>query len=74
MCPDSTKHACTILLLAKKIKFFYSLACKQLAILEVKKIPNFRIKPASLCKGWRGNVFFEKNKSAAAQAARIVEY
>jgi len=40
----------------KKIKKFISLACKHLAILRDKKIPDFRIKPASLCKGWGGNV------------------
>jgi len=44
------------LLFAKKIKKFISLACKRLAILRDKKIPNFRTKPASLCKGWGGNV------------------
>jgi len=35
----------------KKIKFFYPISHKHLAILRDKKIPNFRIKPASLCKG-----------------------
>ena len=48
-CPDSTKHACTILLFVKKIKFFYSFPCKRLAILGAEKIPNFSIKRASLC-------------------------
>ena len=48
-CRDSTKRACTILLLAKKIKFFYSFFHNHLQILHPKKIPDFRIKHASLC-------------------------
>jgi len=44
--------------LAKKIKFFYSFYYQHLAIFINKKITNFRIKRASLCKGWRGNFFF----------------
>ncbi len=56
--PDNTKRACTILLLAKKIKFFYSLSHKDLAIFVNRKIDDFRIKRASLCKGWGDYVFF----------------
>jgi hypothetical protein len=48
-----TKHACTILLSAKKIKIFYCLYIKHLSILPAKKIPVFRTKRAVLCKGWR---------------------
>jgi hypothetical protein len=47
--PDSTKRAYTILLLAKKIKIFYSFFHNHLQILHPKKIPDFRIKHASLC-------------------------
>ena len=42
----STKHACTILLSSKKIKFFNCFWRKRLAILGTKKIPNFRTKRA----------------------------
>jgi hypothetical protein len=59
-CPHNTKRACTILLLAKKIKNFYSFSCKHLAISVNRKIENFRTKRASLCKGWGDNVFFVK--------------
>ena len=48
-CRNSTKRAWTFLLLAKKIKFFYSFFHKHLQILHPKKIPDFRIKHASLC-------------------------
>ena len=53
----NTKRACTILLFAKKMKFFYSLYHKHLAIFVNKKIGDFRIKRASLCKGWGDYVF-----------------
>jgi hypothetical protein len=51
--PDSTKRAYTILLSAKKIKFFYSFLHNHLQILHPKKIPDFRIKRASLCFIWK---------------------
>ena len=44
----NTKRACTILLLAKKIKFFYSLWHKDLAIFVNRKMADFRTKRASL--------------------------
>jgi len=56
--PDNTKHACTILLFVKKIKFFYSFSYQYLAILGAEKITNFRIKRASLCKGWGRSFLF----------------
>ena len=56
-CRDNTKRACTILLFAKKIKKFISIPHKHLAIFVNRKIGDFRIKRASLCKGW-GDVFF----------------
>jgi hypothetical protein len=49
--PDNTKRAVTILLSAKKIKFFYSFFCKHLAILGSGKIANFRTKRAVSPKG-----------------------
>jgi hypothetical protein len=50
---ERMKCACTILLSAKKIKFFYSLFHNHLQILHLKKIPDFRIKYASLCFIWK---------------------
>jgi hypothetical protein len=47
--PDNTKRAYTILLSAKKIKFFYSFFHNHLAILPAKKIPDFRAERADLC-------------------------
>jgi len=38
------------------MNFFYSFSHSHLAIWPAKKIPVFRTKPASLCKGWRGYV------------------
>jgi hypothetical protein len=60
--PHNTKRACTILLLPKKIKFFYSLPHKHLAISVNRKIPDFRTKRASLCKGWGDNFFLVVEK------------
>ena len=60
--PHNTKRACTILLFAKKIKFFISISHKHLAIFVNRKIENFRTKRASLCKGWGDYVFFVKIK------------
>jgi hypothetical protein len=45
------------LLFAKKIKKFYSLPHKHLAISVNRKMADFRTKRASLCKGW-GDYFF----------------
>jgi hypothetical protein len=45
----NTKRACTILLFVKKMKFFYSISGKHLAIFVNRKIADFRIKRASLC-------------------------
>ena len=55
--PFRIKRACTILLSAKKIIFFYSLFCRHLQILHPKKIPDFRFKRAGLWQIWRDNFF-----------------
>ena len=55
-CPHSIDCAITILLRAKKIKFFYSLWDKDLAISGPKKMVDFRMKRASLCNG-RGTTY-----------------
>ncbi len=54
---NNTKRAYTILLFAKKIKFFISIPHEHLAISVNKKMDDFRTKRASLCKGWGGNFF-----------------
>ena len=61
-CRHNTKCACTILLLAKKIKFFISIPRIYLEIFVNRKIENISTKRASLCKGWGGVFFFVKIK------------
>jgi hypothetical protein len=58
---ERVKRAYTILLLAKKMKFFYSFFHNHLQILPAKKIPDFRIKRAGLC-------FIGKAKGRGRQA------
>ena len=55
-CPDSMDCVCTILLRAKKIKFFISFYCQQLSIFATEKIRHFRMKHASSCKVWGGQL------------------
>ena len=57
--PHSIEGGCTILLLAKKIKKFISFLHLHLSIFAPKKIPHFRMRDASSCKGWRV-LFFER--------------
>jgi hypothetical protein len=51
--PHSIESGCTIVLRAKKIKKFILFSYKHLSIFAKEKIPRFRTRDASSCKGWR---------------------